>query len=296
MLGLRQQLASDQCGIGRSVGHDQQLAWTCRRIDRDGTRHLQLRLGDVGVPRPDDAIDARDALGAIGHGGDGACPTQREDATCASERRCGEHYIRRTATLACGRRAHHDLFDPGDARRHDPHQDTAGIRRPPTGGVHPDASERIGATSDDDAGLALGFLRARHEGAVHALDVRGRALHRATQLRLERRQCACPLAAWHFELVQRDAVELDGQRPQCGIAITSNAVHDAGSSLAYFTLRGRCPLEQSAPVIRRESGERSAPSQGDGRVEWDGPHAINRSMRVTRIPSAPSALRSAMVR
>ena len=66
VLGLRQEIGRDPGGIGGLVGDDQHFGRAGDHVDADGAEDLALGGGDIGVARPDDLVDRRDGLGAVG--------------------------------------------------------------------------------------------------------------------------------------------------------------------------------------------------------------------------------------
>ena len=66
MLGLGQQVGRTGMRVSGLVGDHDDLAWSRRQVDSHATRHEELRSRDVGVARPDDAVDPPDRRRAVG--------------------------------------------------------------------------------------------------------------------------------------------------------------------------------------------------------------------------------------
>ena len=64
VLGLGDQIGGEMPGIRARVGYDDHFGRAGERVDADLPGQLPLRLGDVGISRPDDRVAARDPLRA----------------------------------------------------------------------------------------------------------------------------------------------------------------------------------------------------------------------------------------
>ena len=71
--------AATQAGFGAGVGGDDHLGGAGDHVDADVAEDEALGRGDVGVARADDLVDPRDALGAVGEGGDRLGAADGED-------------------------------------------------------------------------------------------------------------------------------------------------------------------------------------------------------------------------
>ena len=69
VLGLRQQVGGDECGIGAGIGDHQHFRRAGRHVDGDraAVRDLLLGFGDVAVAGPEQLVAARTDAGAEGH-------------------------------------------------------------------------------------------------------------------------------------------------------------------------------------------------------------------------------------
>ena len=71
MLGLADQVGGDELrGSAQSSAIDQDLGRPGEQVDADLAEELALGLGDVGVARPDEHVDALDRLGPERERGD----------------------------------------------------------------------------------------------------------------------------------------------------------------------------------------------------------------------------------
>ena len=122
VFGLREQVGGREVGRGPFVGEHQHLRRSGRKVDGRafGADEL-LGAGDVAVARPEDLVDARHAFGAVGHGGDGLRPSEREDAPHAAQRG-GVADFGGDAAVAAGRGAEDDFGAAGDRGRHGEHE------------------------------------------------------------------------------------------------------------------------------------------------------------------------------
>ena len=71
VLGLADQVGGDVARVGRPVGDQDDLARPGDAVDVDLAVDLPLGQGDEQVARPDDLVDRRDPLDAVGQGRDG---------------------------------------------------------------------------------------------------------------------------------------------------------------------------------------------------------------------------------
>ena len=85
MLGLAQQIDRADLGIDGLVGDHQGLGRAGEEIDADAAEQLPLGLGDVGVARPHQHGDRRDARGAERHRADRLDAAQHVDLVGAGE-------------------------------------------------------------------------------------------------------------------------------------------------------------------------------------------------------------------
>ena len=125
VLGLTQEVARDDAGIGAVVGDDQDLGRPGQQVDADGAEDLTLGFRHVLVARADDHGDGRHGLGAEGHGAEGLHAADAVDLIRAG----GEHRVQRRrvdgAWRRVGRRrrrAGDDALDAGHLGGHDAHQ------------------------------------------------------------------------------------------------------------------------------------------------------------------------------
>ena len=85
VLGLAEQVGRAQLGIDGLVGDHQGLGRPGEQVDADAAEQLALGLGDIGVARPDQHVDGRDARGAERHGADRLDAAETIDLVGAGE-------------------------------------------------------------------------------------------------------------------------------------------------------------------------------------------------------------------
>ena len=308
MLGLCDQLERDVRGIRPVIGDHEHFTRAGGGVDRDLALgcHQALGRGDPGVAGPDDLAHRGHGRGAIGQRGDRARATDREHPAHAGDGRGRQqHGIR----LAVGRRwrAQHNVAHARDARRHRAHEHAARVARTAAGCIDADPFERFRAPSDAHAGLGLAHALGRHAGLVCARDVARRAFECGTQSRRQRGERGIPARPWHFERVQRDAVQFARQLVKRLVAARAHPRDDARRRRRDAGVFDHRAVEQPGTVRWRQLAKRAAESQchragsGAARARARGvpaacAHGTNLSMRVTSTPCAPSALSSPMVR
>ena len=134
---------------------------------------------------------------------------------------------------------------------------------------------------------------------MHCADVARGARQGSAYLRIETLE-GRPAGVWgHLDRAEVHTVEKASVEPKRIVAIGANGADDAGHRRAEIgggrVLGARAgadtpPLEQRSALLRAEHFEGAVRSQSQRA------HAINRSMRVTRIPSPPTALSALIVR
>ena len=198
MFGLRDQFTGDDAGVRRVVGDYEQLAGTCGGVDGHHPGNLELRFGDVGIARSDDAVHSRHRCRAVRHRRDGPRPADREHAIYAGEFGRSEQY-RRGAAVARGRRADNDFAHPGHARRNRAHEQAAGVSRTTAGCVDSHAPQWIGPAPNPHSVHGLEFRGDRAERFMHRANVHGRAFERTAQSALERIERGAPCRPGYVE-------------------------------------------------------------------------------------------------
>ena len=91
VLGLGQQVDGDAARVVVGVGDDHDLRRAGDVVDADAAEHLAFGLGDIGVAGADDAIDRRDAGGAVGQRRDRLGAADAVDLGHAGAARRGQH-------------------------------------------------------------------------------------------------------------------------------------------------------------------------------------------------------------
>ena len=139
VLGLGDEVRGHATGVGRRRGEDHALGRPGRQVDADLARDLDLRGRDPGVARADDPVDRReprvrepvrqraDRLGAAG---------DDERIDLEQPGRAEQHRV--VAAIPVRGRRDDDPLDPGDAGRHDGHDQRRGVRRGAARDVRPD--------------------------------------------------------------------------------------------------------------------------------------------------------------
>ena len=218
MLRLAEQVGDDHLRVRRLVGDHQDLGRAGEQVDTDPAVKLPLGFGDIGVARPDQHVDGRDAPGPEGHGADRLDPAQDVDLVRPGERHRG-HGLR--VRRAVGRRgAGGDPLHARDLGGDHAHVGRGDHRVAPARDVAADAADRDVAVAEDDARDRL-HLHVRHRVALDPgeiadlglgeldvlADVGGHGSDQRVDLR--RRQA---------EALRRPAVELLGQRADRRVA------------------------------------------------------------------------------
>jgi hypothetical protein len=133
-------------------------------------------------------------------------------------------------------------------------------------------------------------------------DVLRCAVEHATQPRLDRVERIPYPRAGHLECLESDPVELFGQREERRVSLAPHSGNNLRGTCTHDVIARRRPLEQESSLVGRECLDRAAKPQSDRGDVCRSPcavsdrHGINRSIRVTKIPAAPSAFSSATVR
>ena len=224
VLGLRDDFTGDCAHVATCITKHQQLAGAGWRVDSNISAHLKLRLGDISVPWSDDPVDARNALGAVGHRRDRAGAAQREDAIHRGDFTRGEH-DRRGVTVSLRRRAEKNLGNTGDTRGNSTHQHAARVRGATARRVDADALQRIGASPDNDARLGLDSQRARRISGVNHLDVPRCALESSSQRSIDSRERTEPRRSRYLEGIERHSVVCTSHLTQRTVTVEAYTTH-----------------------------------------------------------------------
>src|SRR5690606_26241239 len=178
-----------------------------------------------------------------------------------------------------------------------------------TGRIHADTIEGLGAPPESDTGKVLELEVARHLCAMEGRDRAGGLLERRAHVRIERAPSAIPRLTRHLERCDLDLVKALGHLAERGIAARMHVRDDAadcgndrrvrsGSALEEHALRRRWQRLEHTVHCHEGAATRFAPShiRRATHVTQIHAHGINLSMRVTRMPSAPTCFSSAMMR
>ena len=149
VLGLRQEVGGDPCGVVAAIGHHQDLRRAGDHVDADPAEDPALGRRDIGVAGPDDLVDRRDRRGAVGQRRDrlrAADPVDFVDPAQARRRQHQrvEHPVRR-------RHHHHQPLDPGDLGRDRVHQHRGRVGGGAARHVKPGARQRSPAHAEPHA-------------------------------------------------------------------------------------------------------------------------------------------------
>ncbi len=156
------------------------------------------------LPGPQNLVDAREALRAVGERRDGLGAAGREDAVGAGHGGCCQLDRRHDAVRP--RRADQDeVLDAGDLGRDQRVQDGGRVHRQSAGGVDADVAD--GAHLHAQALVDVGGEHAAHLPLVVAAHAAGRELQRVAQLRLDGVDGGLDLGARDLEARVREAIE-----------------------------------------------------------------------------------------
>ncbi len=150
VLGLADQVGSDERGVGGVVGDDRDLGRAGLGIDAD--RALQVALGrsDVDVAGAGDEVDGAALPRAVREHRQRLGTTGGVDLVDAEQRAGGkDRRVRQSAELLLRRTGQRDAGDARDLRRHGVHDHSAHQRREAAGYVQADALHRHDASFDD---------------------------------------------------------------------------------------------------------------------------------------------------
>jgi hypothetical protein len=222
VLGLREQIERERLGVDVAGGDHEQVARAGEAVDPDLPEHLALGLLHVQVPGTDDYVHGGDGLRSVRERGDPVGAPHPVDGIHAGEPARRQHYRIEVAVTA-GRRAHGDVLDAGESRRHRPHDDRARIRGPAAGDVDGRALHR-GVAADDAVVPKLGG--ARRPGYVrarHGLDILDRALDPVADSRVEPCRRRIELIVRYEERLRLPAAGVERPRVVADSPVTARA-------------------------------------------------------------------------
>ncbi len=99
VLGLREEVRSDEPRVGLVVRDDEDFARAGDRVDRDRAEDEALRARDVEVSGANDLVDARDRLRAVRERGDRLRAARVDDRRDAREVRGGNERVVRVSAV-----------------------------------------------------------------------------------------------------------------------------------------------------------------------------------------------------
>ena len=91
MFRLCQKVSSDHVRIARGIRNYEYLARPRQLIDTNRAENLTFGLIHIGIARPDNLVNGRDALGAKCHGRDGLSATYAKNAVRPRQMAAGDH-------------------------------------------------------------------------------------------------------------------------------------------------------------------------------------------------------------
>ncbi len=279
MLGLRQQIRSNDFCLCRIVGNDQHFRRPRRQIAGGAVRiarHGLFRRRDPDIPRTKDLVDLGHARGPVGKRGDCLCATDFEYLLHAAQLRRHENG-RVCAPVTVRRRAQNPRRTAGKTRRHREHDDARGQRRR--------TCRCIQAHARRDAPAVRSARRARLQ-ADSGADLRGVERVHIGDGALRRVRCCSPPEQWRragdlgSRAVSRELVELHADRSAASGACSaaSPSARTAGDDLPAAAHRARlqprcgpgrrgrralhraCPSRGCACAVRRASSRPAAPA------------------------------------
>ncbi len=168
MLGLGDQVGSDEDGVRDVVGDDRDLGGAGLGIGADRAQQQPLRGGDVDIARAADDVGRGAVRGAVGEHGDRLCAADRMHLGDAEQRAGGQHRRGRQAAAGrAGRRRDGDLADARDLRRDHVHHDGRGVSHQAARDVDAGPANRDVPLGDGRAGGDGGYGLARQLRFVH---------------------------------------------------------------------------------------------------------------------------------
>ena len=198
-----------------------------------------------------------------------------------------------------------DFAHTGHARRNRAHEQRARIRCASARCIHADSRERIGTTTDDDAGLRRHLARARQERC----DAPSRCSRAArSSARAQRRDRARRAHASHCARGTSSDSSVTPSKSRASARSASSPSRRTRSMIAAVVARTHDVIAFARAITiartRRASSSLSGPrARSATSLPRTVAHAIaacahgtSRSMRVTRIPSPPSARSCEIVR
>ena len=226
VLCLAQQIRRHEARIRLAVREHQHLRRTGDHIDPDLSEHLLLRLGDEGIARTHDLIDAWNRRRAICKRRHRLRAADLEDPAHACDiRRRQDVRIDRALLVRWGH--HDDLLDARDLRRNRIHQHRRRIRRRAARHIEADLLEWDHPLPEDHARLVRHDEAVPHLLTVEGTDIGRRLLEHRDEARLHLRERRLDLRRTHEEILEVDVVELRAVRPQRRIPLRTHARDDA---------------------------------------------------------------------
>ena len=160
MLGLGHQVGGDALGYSASIGDDQHLARSLRRVDTDDPEDLELRGRDVVVARTHNLVHGRHTLCTVSERGYGLGAPDGVDFFETEQAGDGEN-VGVGRSVGPRRRAYPDLPHSRYLGRHGRHNERARIRGMSSRDVEPCPTDGPYALSRRCPGVAP-FPRAVH--------------------------------------------------------------------------------------------------------------------------------------
>ena len=255
VLGLAEQVGGDHFRVRRLVGDHEDFGRPGEQVDADAPVKLPLGFRHVGVARPDQHVDRRDALRPQPHGADRLDPAQDVDLVRAGESHRGHRF--RVRRAVGGRRAGGDAFHSGDLGGDHAHMRRSDHRVAPARHVAADAADRNVSVAEDHArdrlDLHVGHRVALDPGEVADLGLG--ELDVLPDVGGYRRDQPLDLVGRQAKTLRRPVVELLGKRADRLVAPGFDVGEDVLDRPADSVVLG--PLVLGAPRLLQDPGHRS---------------------------------------
>ena len=200
------------------VGHDEHLRGAGGHVDGHCARDELFGLGHVAVTGAEYLVDARNALRAVGHGGDSLCATDTVDVLDAADVG-GIEYLGRDVASGALRGAEHHFPTACDAGGQAEHQNRGEEWGATAGNVKTHAADGHGALDAAHAGGGADVDGMGLLGGMEGGDVLGRHGYGAFDFGTDGLGSGTAFSGRHFECCQCGAVEALGIVAQRGIAL-----------------------------------------------------------------------------
>jgi hypothetical protein len=230
VLGLGQKIGRDHLGVAGLVGEDVDLGGAGKLVDADGAEDLALGLVHEGIAGAHDLHHRRNRLGPVGHGGDGLCAADAEDAVGPGQMAARDH-----RRMGVGGQAGDDLRDTRHLGRDDGHDRGGKQRKAPAGHIAAHAVDGDDAVAHEDAGERFHLERqdGGQLGLRKAADVGDCEFGIGAGLRIEGVNRRLPFIHRNLKRADLCLVEGEGVFAHRRIAARLHVGKDAGHQLCH---------------------------------------------------------------